>query len=202
MKTKEKIKIHALEQFNENGFNHVTLRDIAKEMNKSYGNITYHFSKKIVVIQALYEDLLLDLEQLFSENFVSEDLNFTTLLQVPESMFDLSKKYSFFYTDFIDLRRVYPDFYENVMADNEKRKARYLDLLTLFQKQGFIRSELSQQDLNFLMELSGMARTFFFMQAESVVQDAHSYSAYVNAVLKPYLSQKGLKEYDKFIKSE
>ena len=51
MKTKDKIKIKATELFNNKGFKNVTLREVAKALGISYGNVTYHFKTKKEVIK-------------------------------------------------------------------------------------------------------------------------------------------------------
>jgi len=35
----------------------ITLREIAEKLNKSYGNITYHFATTEVLINDLFEDM-------------------------------------------------------------------------------------------------------------------------------------------------
>ena len=64
MKTKEKIKNTARELFNSKGFKNVTLREVAKELSISYGNITYHFKTKKQLIFCLYEDMLKETEEI------------------------------------------------------------------------------------------------------------------------------------------
>jgi AcrR family transcriptional regulator len=43
--------------FNEKGVMNTTLRDVAKSMNKSYGNITYHFQTKEDVLFSLLDEM-------------------------------------------------------------------------------------------------------------------------------------------------
>lgn len=53
---KEKIKKSAEKLFNEKGYNRVSLRDIAKDINISVGNLTYHYKKKEDLIEiVIYE---------------------------------------------------------------------------------------------------------------------------------------------------
>lgn len=60
---KEQVLEKALEMFNERGFLNVGMREIARELNLSPGNLTYHFSKK--------EDLLIALLGRFSSQNTS-----------------------------------------------------------------------------------------------------------------------------------
>ena len=49
--TKEDILITARELFNEYGYKNISMRDIAKKLNISVGNLTYYFKKKEDLIQ-------------------------------------------------------------------------------------------------------------------------------------------------------
>ena len=52
--TKEKILAAALKLFNEFGYSNVTIRMIASDLGISSGNLNYHFSNRIEILEALY----------------------------------------------------------------------------------------------------------------------------------------------------
>lgn len=54
--TRQEILCMARSLFNEKGFNCVSLRDIANALKISEGNLTYHFSKKEDIVEALLEE--------------------------------------------------------------------------------------------------------------------------------------------------
>ena len=58
MKTKHLVKQTARVCFNEKGLMNVTLRDVAAQLDKSYGNITYHYPTKEAVITELFDDMI------------------------------------------------------------------------------------------------------------------------------------------------
>lgn len=60
LKTRDKILEEALRQFNHQGLNSVGVRDIARSMEISPGNLSYHFPKK--------EDLILTLLDAYSRS--------------------------------------------------------------------------------------------------------------------------------------
>jgi len=51
--TKEKILNTARDLFNNDGYNRVSMRDIANELHMSVGNLTYHFKKKEDLVEAI-----------------------------------------------------------------------------------------------------------------------------------------------------
>ncbi len=57
MQTKEKILQKALELFNTYNYSSISVRDIARSLKMSPGNLSYHFAKKEDILTALLEDL-------------------------------------------------------------------------------------------------------------------------------------------------
>jgi AcrR family transcriptional regulator len=66
MQTRNQILNTSRLLFNENGVMNVTLRQVAKALGKSYGNITYHFPTKEDVLTALFEEMNAELAALQS----------------------------------------------------------------------------------------------------------------------------------------
>jgi AcrR family transcriptional regulator len=201
MKTKDKIKIKATELFNNKGFKNVTLREVAKALGISYGNVTYHFKTKKEVIELLYEDMLTETKQIL-QTFDMSNL-FKGILDAPKLTFQISMKYLFFYVDFIEVKRSYVELAIRIEKDNEERKFGYLLLLNQLQKEGVLREELTQSDLDYLMNLSGAMRTFFFINLDpdnfNDVDLETKYVNYVNQLVYPYLTQKGIEKYKEYI---
>lgn len=201
MKTKDKIRVKAIELFNSKGFKNVTLREVAKELSISYGNVTYHFKTKKEVVELLYEDMLAETKQIL-QAFDMSNL-FKGILEAPKLTFQISMKYLFFYVDFVEVKRSYIELASRIEKDNEERKAGYLLLLNQLQKQGVLREELTQSDLDYLMNLSGAMRTFFFINLHpNSFNDADletKYVTYINQLIYPYLTQSGIEKYKEYI---
>ncbi|MDO5981109.1 TetR/AcrR family transcriptional regulator [Flavivirga spongiicola] len=201
MKTKEKIKNKARELFNKKGFKNVTLREVAKSLEKSYGNITYHFKTKNELIFELYEDMVAETSEIMlSFNF--QNL-FHGILAAPQKTFEISMKYLFFYVDYVEVRRSYKDIYLKAEKDNAFRKENYMRLLKQLQAQKLLREELSTDDLNYLMDLSGAMRTFFFLnlhpESFDNIELKNKYVKYINNLVFPYLTKKGIEEYNLYL---
>lgn len=201
MKTKDLIKDKGRELFNRKGVMFVTLRDVAKALHKSYGNITYHYPNKEVLILNLYSDMMLELRE--TGNMLLEGVpTIEKLLDAPAYTFDISLKYLFLHKDYVDILRNNPEVAKASRTSNEQRKVIYFDILNTLKDQGVIMPELKDEDLNYLMELSGAMRTFFFIQlsAEDLKKPnlKQDYIRYVNRLLYPYLSQMGRVIYDQY----
>jgi len=195
MKTKERILDAAVTLFNQRGWVNVTLRDISASLNISYGNATYYFSTKEKLLETIYAAYEMELLNLGKTIVPGADV-FFNLLKAPQATFALSLKYRFLFVDFLELQRQFPAFMVGVNEKQELRKANWKTHLVDLQKQGILRADLNEAMLDFIMEMSGMVRTFFFLK---VLDSGHDFTeleaAYVwqvNAVLWPYLTQKGL----------
>lgn len=195
MKTKTLIKEKGRELFNRQGVMFVTLRDVAEAVGRSYGNITYHYPNKEKLVTALYHDMVEELQKSASR-MMEGPPQLEEVLKAPSKTFDVSLRYLFLNKDYVDIMRNYPKLEEEVRASNRQRKQAYLQLLQFLREAGMLRAELEEEDLDYLMELSGAMRTFFFMQANPDEPDLKTaYVRYVNRLLYPYLSDKGRKVY-------
>lgn len=182
---KKQIKYQGRLLFNQRGVRNVTLRDIAADLKKSYGNITYHYPTKEILIEAIYEDMNNDLSGL--QTTIPENKNLLEyFLMLPELSFDISLNYLFFFKDFVELKRAYPGFYKKVETGNNHRKEKWRQLLQLLQVQGYLKSELDITDLNYIMELSTGIRMMYFMEKEEY--EKAEYTRIVNRLLYPYLA--------------
>ena len=201
MKTKEKIKHTARELFNRNGFKNVTLREVAKSLSISYGNVTYHYKTKSPLILELYEDLLHETFEILKTFDYSNLLK--GIVEAPKITFEISMKYLFFYVDFVEIKRSYSAISSRIEQDNSQRKKGYLHILQQLQLQGLLRKDMNDKDLDYLMELSGAMRTFFFINlppehfSDADLKDR--YVRYVNHLVFPYLTVKGVKEYRSYL---
>lgn len=199
MKTNEQIKEQAKVLFNEKGLKNVTLREVAKAMNKSYGNVTYHFPTKEHLLRQLYDDFNQKLQQL-----QQEEGNWNNLLEyflaLPAKNFEIIREYLFFYVDYVEIKRGYPAFIKQVELLNEQRKKGWLQLLLALQQQVFLDSELSEADLLYLMELSAGIRMFYFQENVGKLLDKKVFVSKVNRLLVPYLSEQGKLTYQNVMK--
>jgi AcrR family transcriptional regulator len=198
MKTRELIREQGRELFNREGVMFVTLRDVAKALGKAYGNITYHYPSKEVLIKELYDAMVTELQQAGSA-LLQGSPALVKLLGAPVHTFEISLKYLFLLKDYVDIMRNNPEVARAARESNAIRKQCYLGLLKSLQEEGMLQPGLQEEDLDYLMELSGAMRTFFFMQVDTSELEQPglkiSYVRYVNRLLYPYLSEKGREVY-------
>jgi AcrR family transcriptional regulator len=72
---KNEILKAALELYNKKGLDNVTTRDIAKKINISSGNLTYHFPTRNDIVKALMDRLLIEIDKALSVSFNSPSIS-------------------------------------------------------------------------------------------------------------------------------
>lgn len=200
MKTKKQILEVSRVLFNEKGVMNVTLRDVAKSMKRSYGNITYHYPTKEDVLTSLFEEMNNELTSLQSPKDASNLMLY--LLELPKFSFDITVKYLFFTLDYNELKRNYSKLFVKVNSLSEERGKKWKMLLIHLRNEGFLKEELSNDDLDFIMTLSVSLRGAYFQMTELEFYSKTEYSLILNQMLKPYLCDRGLTVFNGWLKSQ
>lgn len=200
MKTKKYILEVSRLLFNEKGAMNVTLRDVAKSMNKSYGNITYHFPTKEDVITSLFEEMNKELAALQTSNDLSNLMHY--LLELPEFSFDINLRYLFLTIDYNELKRNFPNLFEKVNNLNEARKMKWKELLMYLRDENYLNQKLSNDVLDYLMFLSVSIHFAYFQMTDSHAYQKEEFTKMANQMVQPYLSEKGLAVYNSWLDSQ
>ncbi|RQO38259.1 hypothetical protein DBR39_15445 [Chryseobacterium sp. KBW03] len=153
MKTKDKILSKALELFNDRGYNNITTRHIAAELNMSAGNLHYHFKHSEDIITILFAELTLKMDELLNQMKKMENKTLEDLYQFTYSTCEIFYSYRFIFINFIDILNKMPDVESRYEGINFSRKEEFelifsdLQKNNVFQKDvpGFIIGCLTEQ---------------------------------------------------------
>ena len=96
--TKERIIQRAVDLFNANGFASVSLFELAKELNMTRGNLTYHFKNKEVLLEAIAEDLWTKI--MIERNKTRQLPSFENLHNEVQSYYRIQRSYAFIFLDY------------------------------------------------------------------------------------------------------
>ncbi|SHJ49242.1 TetR/AcrR family transcriptional regulator [Aquimarina spongiae] len=96
METKQRILSQALKAFNKSGYGAVNLFELAKSLEMSRGNMTYHFKDKEALLKALMDQLW---EKLTSGRVAKGIPSFQNLHHDAQLYYKLQKEYSFIFHD-------------------------------------------------------------------------------------------------------
>jgi AcrR family transcriptional regulator len=199
-KKKSEILKIALTLFNENGVDGVTLRDIAKILDISLGNLTYHFPSKSDIVFALTQELGKTIDEALSnhkdpnksallDHYYQVELVFKTHFNFK---FIMQKRYGEIISSFPDLQQFVRDFL----------KIRF-DSWVLFHQQ-LVTDKLAKKELigesNALSYILNMLALYwhqefliYFPELSDQQKLEKALAIYFQAY-KPYLTEKGWEE--------
>lgn len=128
--TKEKILDTSLELFNEHGVASVSLRQVAKELGISHGNLIYHYTSKNEIIETLHKRLL---DKAIEENkkLKETDSLLENFKQVNEIGFEMVYNYKFFFIDLVQIMKGNKKLHKDFL---EAEKIRFAMYHALFEK--------------------------------------------------------------------
>jgi AcrR family transcriptional regulator len=194
--TSTHIADHALKLFNNRGFVNVRLQHIADAAFVSVGHLAYHIKNKDTVIDDLFDQHRKAYENVLQSYRVMplfEDFN--TML---EELFSLQERFSFIYTDALELSRSYPALAEKYRNYSSWQRVQFEIML------GFHFSRGALQMPNQLVKMTDVAallqnyietwryRKIILGKDFSKSQDAFTRDTW--QFLLPYCSPQGLAE--------
>jgi AcrR family transcriptional regulator len=206
MDRKTAIADKARELFNARGVGSVSPRDIAEALGIAYGNLTYHYPKKEDLVLHLYLGMM-EAHRALTAGFDPRTDLLKSLVLAPDATFDISMEYLFLFRDFAEIMRDFPAVAGMQRKTVSARKAALKGLFTALKAQKLFREDMDDGQVEYLMDLSGAMRTFFFMdRIEGDLKPGkraslrREYVIFVNRLLFPYLTGKGSASYRKVLK--
>lgn len=203
LKTKDKILLAAIEQYNKVGVQSITSRHIAGEMGISHGNLDYHYKNKEDIILAIYKKMRAEMSESYStrrEKTSSLEHFHLLLIQLEEFQY----RYRFFNYDVLEISRSFPKVSKLLQKTFELRKQQMQNLFLEFKNDGF--STLSEGEpservqhiiriiITFWLSQREVLASFKFTEKGEMVRS-------VWTVLKPYLTETGKDEKRKTIET-
>ena len=95
--TRNKIIEFATQYFNKEGFGAISLHELAKKLEMSRGNLTYHFKDKDALLEAIVEEMW---EKLEAETTKSRQLpSFKNLHNTARVYYRIHREYAFIFLD-------------------------------------------------------------------------------------------------------
>ena len=194
--TKQYILEHALKQFNQNGFVNVRLQHIADSAFVSVGHLAYHFKNKDTIVDTLYEELKQQQESLLAEFRVVP--LFEDIQQQLIRLFNLQKKYLFFYLDTLEITRAYPEIKQK-HAQHTAWKLQQIEFMFQFNiSRGSFKLPAPEEQLKETAWLFHTAIDTWMYSRNVVGFDHLNQPAFLSAIwslLLPWCTDMGLREY-------
>ncbi|TSB47712.1 TetR/AcrR family transcriptional regulator [Alkalicoccobacillus porphyridii] len=194
-KTKTRILDVAIKMFNEQGTGLVSTNHIAKELGMSPGNLYYHFRNKAEIIQAIFEQMIVDWDVAWQSPTLDLKPSLEGLQAVIRYSFQLEWKYRFFYRELIVLINNDPDLKARHQEIQKQRMIEQTQFFEHFIEAGVIRKpEDSGVIMEALLKISWMISNYWLAfvetSGESVTEDKVEEGVQlIMTVIHPYLVQ-------------
>ena len=197
--TRDRILEVALDLFNTEGLSQVKLRTIANKMGISQGNLNYHFKKREDIVEALYAQLVDNINTHMPE--VSEEDNvLKVLLDMSDSvMLDLYA-YRFILIDFVQIMRGHERIKSHFQELQLVREKQFLQFFEVLIGMGLMEKENLPNEYYNLFKRLQILGDFWISSAEINEENRSKkaiakYREIMNQTIYPYLTEEGKKEY-------
>lgn len=195
MNTKIKIKKTALFYFNKDGINATTLRNIADYLDKSYGNITYHYKTKLDLLLDLFSEFESKLHSKTSHK-IAEYFQLIDYFSFSENLVRIQLSYAFFYADQLEISRKYPSIWKSYDKLRIQIESKKIIQLKKLQQRGLILKNYNENTFEHITALEDgiLLRSFL---SNTRKPDKKEILKNQKKILYPYLTDKGKLSYIK-----
>lgn len=196
MTTKERILGSAVGLFNRFGYVNVRLQYIADEANLSVGNLAYHFKTKEAIFEAIYYNLEKEQKILLTDLRVVP--LFENINNHLKDTFRLHQKYSFFYSDTLEIIRSFPQIKKRYREYTKWYIAQIETLIAFNVSRGVFENSKINDQITTLAELYWMTIELWLYQSRIRGVDMILEKDFMNTVWRvflPYLSEVGQTEF-------
>lgn len=196
-KTKVIILAKSLKLFNKLGISNVSLRAIADAAGISVGNLQYHFKKREDIVEALYFQLVEEIDHIYALD--PNDL-LKSVLGITENMMVLLYEYHFFLLDFITITRKNEKIKRHYSELSKQRMNDFMLASQVLVKEGVFRKEVLKNEYEGLYTRMEVLCNFWFssklIQANNLSKDAiGEVSMLISQSIFPYLTDQARKQY-------
>jgi AcrR family transcriptional regulator len=197
--TKQRILDTALRLFNQQGLAKVTLRQIAQAAQMSQGNLNYHFKKREELVEALYLQLVEEMNALV-ETLPQGVPSLAQLRQSAEQTMQRFYAYRFFLLDFVHIMRQQPRIKAHYQALTARRTEQFSAIFNYWIAEGIIREAAFPEEYEQLYTRMQILGDFWLSAAftKNKALSTDLIAEYNNAIFAqfyPYLTKRGRAEF-------
>ena len=200
--TKQRIIKIAERLFFEYGIANVRLQQIADEAGISVGHLAYHYKNKEAIVSAAYQQVFENLSIMFDGDV--KKTNLTDFEELFDAIFHLTTTYKFCFNNVWEISRNHPEIQSQWEDFLNKKSLRTHKRLTYHVKRGVLKKESYKGEYRLLTQQ--LILNFHFRIPQEILKGESArlkmFKDCLWSLIYPYLTNKGLKEYHRLIKTE
>jgi len=196
--TRELILDRALDLFNRQGIEGVGIRELARELELSPGNLTYHFPKKEDIIVAIAARLSALNSQTLQRSPPPADLK--QFLEMFRVIFGNHYQYRCLLLSIVHLTEHYPAMAERYRAVQVVRIGFFRKILLHLQAKGFFRADVSEIEVERMAAYCSLIGRFWLSEYwvsyrhRPLEQMIEHYLNLLAGVFLPYVTRRGRRD--------
>ena len=160
----------------------------------------YHFKNKEAIVAQAYDQIGEELKTILSSYRASPDLR--DLDHQLDAYYQFIERYPFYFIDILEIKRNYPHLHEDRKDFTLKMRVQFEKRIEYNQTRGVLQLDLNQKEICQLADNMSTMITFWYT-SQAIKDENNSLCSFKYSVwiqLLPFLTNKGLEEYDSFIK--
>ncbi len=195
----------ALEYFNRNGIEYVGIRQLARELGLSPGNVSYYFPTKDDLVIEITKRLSAENTRLFQE--IEKDLSLTSFIELFRRASHNHFTYRCIFTSFVHIMKHYKAIGDGYIAIQRVRRATLAKDLQQLSKLGYLKKGLAKREIDHLvLMISHLARFWVqeaevLMSAQPIEKAIRHYTGMIAGTMHPYATAKGRQQLEPFMAS-
>ena len=201
--TRELILDRALDLFNQSGIEGVRMRELARDLGLSPGNLTYHFPKKEDIIVAIAERLSDLNSQTLQASKQPEDLK--QFLEMFRAIFSNHFQYRCLLLSLVHLTEHYPAMAARYREVQAVRTGSFQEKLVYLRATGFLKEEVSEAEIQRMAAYCSLIGRFWLSEYwvsyrdRPIEQMITHYLNLLAGVFIPYVTSKGHRDLAAFL---
>ena len=194
----------ALKLFNKKGLKEVSVRDICKKLKISPGNFHYHFPRMELLIKELYEQMNTEVYEVVKE-IPTDHSSVVYFLDSHQKIFHIQNRYKFFFLNLFEILSNFPEIRQLYVQRYAMEKKLARDLLILYAETGVLKKEMTEIQMQRLVDVGYILNNAWHMDAEIAFQGSLKekmihYMQLCCGRLDPFLTPVAKKEYEEYFR--
>ncbi len=186
------------------GITNVSVRDICAEVGISAGNFSYHFPSKDTIVEQLYQQMLLEIQEVLTA-IPRDHVSIFFFLESHKEVFTIQLKYKFLYLNLFEILSNYPEIRQAYLKNHVFERQMVAELFNVYVAKGIIKKGVSEKQFERMLNVGQILNNAWLVDAEIQFKGNKKgqLAYYMNiccGMIEPHLTEIALKEYNTYFK--